>query len=286
MITMTVQRGIGTLLGVRSLRLQYRSWEASEAKAAVIIIHGLADHSGRYESLGSNFAEHGFSTFAFDLRGHGLSDGKRGHAITFDCFLQDLDRFRREVEGVLDRATPLFLLGMSMGGLIALRYLQEYETPLRGAIMVSPWLATALPVPRWKVMLGNAIGRVFPAVPFRAGIKAAALSRDPTVVSAYRQDPLVHDTITPRLFAEVSKAMGLVTQRSDRLTTPLLFLLPGADRIVDTERTVAFTRHLPASMVNVKVYPGHYHELLNEPDRIAILREVRDWIEQRIPVQR
>lgn len=278
----TVRRGEGVVMGVRRLRLRYRSWEVPHARAAVMVVHGLAEHSGRYESLGINFASHGLSTFAFDLRGHGLSDGRRGHATSFDCFLQDVDRFRREVEGVLQGGTPLFLLGHSMGGLITLRYMEEYDPPLRGVIVTSPWLGTAIPVPRWKVMLGNAIGRVFPAVPFRAHIDAAALSRDPSAVRAYREDPLVHDTITPRLFGEVSKAMGLVTQRSDRLKGSVLFLLAGADRIVDTERTMAFTQHLPASKVKVKVYPGHYHELLNEPDRIAILRDARQWIEERI----
>lgn len=277
-----IRNGEGTLVGVGRLRLRYRTWEVANPRAAVLVVHGLAEHGGRYDRFAHTLGGFGFSTFALDLRGHGLSDGRRGHAASFDCFLQDLDRFRREVEGVLDRRTPLFLLGMSMGGLIALRYLEEYDTPLRGGIVVSPWLATALPVPRWKVMLGNVVGRVLPAAPFRARIDATLLSRDPDAVAAYREDPLVHDTITPRLFSEIAAAMGLVTQRSDRLAVPTLFLLAGSDRLVDTERTIAFARYLPPSIVTVKVYPGHYHELLNEPDRIAIIRDARSWIEERI----
>lgn len=277
-----VHRGEGCIHGVGRLRLRYRTWEVPNPRAGVLLVHGLAEHSGRYEAVGEYFASHGFSSFGFDARGHGQSDGRRGHASSFDSFLQDLERFRREVEGMLTPRVPLVLIGHSMGGLVTLRYLEEYDAPLLGAVAISPWLATALPVPRWKVTLANALGRVLPSLPFRARINADALSRDPDVVRAYREDPLVHDVITPRLFSEVSHAMGLVTQRSDRLSVPLLVLLPGADRIVDSERTLAFTRHLPPSAVTVKVYPGHYHELLNEPDRLAILRDARAWIEERL----
>ncbi|MGH7576566.1 MAG: lysophospholipase [Longimicrobiales bacterium] len=282
MMSTVVRRAEGCLPGVGQLRLRYRSWEAARPRAAVLIVHGLADHSGRYEPVGERLASHGLSSYALDLRGHGVSDGRRGHAARFDCFLQDLDRFRREVEGMIEPETPVFLVGVSMGGLITLRYLEEYDTSVRGAIVIAPWLATAIPVPRWKVTLASAIGRFFPAAPFRARIDAKMLSRDPEVVRAYREDTLVHDTITPRLFSELSKAMGLTTQQSDRLAAPVLFLLPGADRLVDTERTIAFARHLPDALVTVRVYPDHYHELLNEPDREEILRDIRAWIDDRI----
>ena len=128
-----IRNGEGTLVGVGRLRLRYRTWEVANPRAAVLVVHGLAEHGGRYARFAQTLGGFGFSTFALDLRGHGLSDGRRGHAASFDCFLQDLDRFRREVEGVLDRRTPLFLLGMSMGGLIALRYLEEYDTPCAAA---------------------------------------------------------------------------------------------------------------------------------------------------------
>jgi lysophospholipase len=279
----TVSRNEGRIWGVGRIRLQYRSWEASHARAALLIVHGLADHSGRYEEVGCRFAAYGFSTFALDLRGHGLSEGRRGHVDRFDCLLQDVDRFRREVMGLVDVSTPLFLLGHSMGGLVALRYEEEYETTFRGVIVVSPWLATAVDVPRWKVTLANAVARLLPAVPFRAHIDADALSRDPDVVRAYRDDPLVHDTITPRLFVESSAAMGLALQRSERISTPLLFVLAGEDRIVDTQRSLAFARSVTARDVNIRVYPESRHEVLNEPDRTEALSEIANWIEDRLP---
>jgi lysophospholipase len=273
-----VKQSDGTLPGVNGLRLAYRTWESANARAALVVVHGLGEHSGRYAEFGDRMAGSGISTYAMDLRGHGLSEGRRGHIATFDVFLQELDRFRREVEGLVDSRMPIFLLGHSLGGLIALRYQEEYNTRFDGAIIVSPWLATAMTVPRWKANAAHALSKLLPALPIHANIDPALLSRDTDIGDAYRADPLVHDIVTPRFFSEVSNAMGLALQRSERIHNPLLFMAAGDDRLVDTERSIRFARSLTAPDVTVKVYAGHYHELLNELDRAAIHREVRDWI--------
>ncbi len=271
----------GYLEAVGGVRLHYRSWEAGRPRAALLVLHGLGEHSGRYAELGESMVEHEVSTFVLDLRGHGLSEGRRGFAGRFETFLQDVDRFRREAQGLVDPSCPLFLLGHALGGLITLRYLEEYAPGFKGAIVLAPWLATALPMPRWKANLAAALSRLLPTLPLRAGIRAHDLSHDEDVVRAYATDSLVHDIITPRLFTELSAAMGLVLQRADRLVTPLLFLLPGSDRICDSARTAAFARSLPAPDVAIRVFPGLYHELLNELERASIRTEIREWIAAR-----
>ena len=273
----------GYFEGVGRLRLHYRSWEVPAPRAALVLVHGLSDHSGRYAAFAETMADHGFSTFALDLRGHGYSAGRRGYVSRFDVFLQDLDRFRREVQGLIDVECPLFLLGHSMGGLIALRYLEEYDIPFRGAILVSPWLATAAPVPRWKVALAGMLNRALPAFPFSARINADDLCRDPQVAAAYRDDPLVHGRITPRLFFEVSEAMSLVLRRSERIRVPLLFLLAGEDRLVETQRSLMFARSLSGPDTTIRVLDGFYHEILNEPDRAPVLAGILDWMAERLP---
>ena len=273
-----VKQSDGTLTGVKGLRLSYRAWEGPNARAAIVVVHGLGEHSGRYAEFGSRMAGYGISTFAMDLRGHGLSEGRRGHVASFDVFLQELDRFRREVEGLADFRVPMFLLGHSLGGLIALRYQEEYNGRFEGAIIVSPWLATAMTVPRWKANAAHALSRLLPALPLHAKIRAEHVSRDTDIVDAYRADPLVHDNVTPRFFSEVSNAMGLALQRSDRIVEPLLFMAAGDDRLVDTERSIRFARSLTVPDLTVKLYAGHYHELLNELDRASVHREIRDWI--------
>jgi lysophospholipase len=271
----------GFFEGVGGIRLYYRAWELPRARAAIAIVHGMGEHGGRYESVADRLAAYGFSTFALDLRGHGLSDGRRGHVSRFEVFLQDVDRFRRELHGLVDVGTPLFLLGHSMGGLIALRYLEEFDTPFRGGIIVAPWLGTAAPVPRWKAKLAGALNRVMPSLPFDSGLDPATLSHDPAVVHAYRDDPLVHSRITPRLFAEVSTAMDLAVQRSDRIHVPLLFLLAGDDRVVSTQKSEAFARSLSAKNVIIHIYADFFHEVLNEPNRAQALHDLRDWVASR-----
>ncbi len=268
----------GYLEAVGGVRLHYRSWEAARPRAALVVLHGLGEHSARYHELGESMAEHELSTFALDLRGHGLSEGRRGYVARFEIFLQDVDRFRREVRGLVDPSCPLFLLGHALGGLIAVRYLEEYASSFRGGIVLAPWLASALPLPRWKSNVAAFLSRLLPALPLRAGIRAHDLSHDEDVVRAYAADPLVHDRITPRLFTEVSAAMGLVFQRADRLVVPLLFLLPGSDRISDTNRTAAFARSLTSADVTVRIFPGLFHEVLNELERASIREEIRIWL--------
>ncbi len=277
-----LRRADGAIEGVGRVRLHYRTWEATTPRAALVVVHGLGEHSGRYDEFGTRMAAFGFSTYAMDLRGHGLSEGRRGHTPNFDALLQDLERFRREVEGLADAKAPLFLLGHSMGGLIALRYQEEYNTSFKGAIIVSPWVATAMTVPRWKTTLASAISKALPALPLGNAIDAGLLSHDPDVVAAYNADPLVHDRITPRLFTEASHSMGLVFQRADRFDDPLLFLLAGDDRIVDTRRTQQLARAIPSGEVTIKVYPGMFHEVLNERDRMLVFRDIRNWIAGRL----
>ncbi len=277
-----VRSSEGAFEGVGRVRLRYRMLEVSQPRAALLVVHGLGEHAGRYAQFAEAMTAGGVSTYALDLRGHGISEGRRGHVNRFHILLQDLDRFVREVSGLVDARLPMFLLGHSMGGLIALRYLEEYDAPLHGAIIVAPWLGTSADVARWKTTLAGVLTRLLPAIPIRNGIDPDALSRDPDIVRAYRDDPLVHDRITPRLFTEVSVAMGDVQRRGERIHTPLLLLIPEADRIVDAQRALAFGRSLPAGDVTIRTYPGHYHELLNEPDRAATIREVRDWLSARL----
>lgn len=278
----TMQECHGYLEGVGRLRLHYRAWEASAPRSALLVVHGHAEHCGRYERFGQDLAAAGHSVYALDLRGHGDSDGRRGHVRRFDQLLQDVDRFRREVQGMVRPDMPTFLIGHSLGGLVSLRYLEEYNPPFRGAVLSAPWLSTALPIPFWKVGLAQVLTRVAPSLPLRANVPPEFLSHDPAVVEAYRSDPLVHDRITPRMFTEISSAMGLVFQRADRIGVPLLFLLPGADRITDTQRTRALARSIQQIPVTVRLFPDAYHELFNEVDRSLVLSELRAWLAARL----
>lgn len=268
----------GWLAGVPTSRVAYRAWEMPDARAALLVVHGLGEHSGRYTAFGESMATSGVSTFALDLPGHGLSSGRRGHVPRFDVFLQTVDRLRREVDARTRSRVPLFLLGQSMGGLIVLRYLQDWSGRFHGAVIAAPWLATAMPVPRWKVAAARVLTRILPWAPFRHGIDPAALSRDTDIVAAYRADPLVHRFITPRSFHGAATTMRTVLERGDHIRDPVLFLIPGDDRVVDSERSLHFARSIASTDATIRVYPGHFHELLNEPDRARRCSEISGWI--------
>ncbi len=273
----------GYLEGVGRIRLHYRTWEVHDPQAAIIVVHGLFEHGRRYEEFGVYMASHGFATYVMDLRGHGASEGRRGHVRSFDVLLQDVDRFRREVQGLVPVDVPLFLVGHSLGGLIALRYLEEYDTPFHGAILTSPWLGTAVAIPRWQVLAANVLNRILPAFPFPFRLDPADLSHDTARNDDYRNDPEIHSTITPRLFTETSSAIEQALRRGDRVGVPALFLLAGADRIVDTQRSLAFARSLPSDRIDIEVLEGQYHEVLQEQERMATLGQMREWIQERLP---
>lgn len=277
------KEGHGYLEGVGRLRLHYRAWEVEAPEAVLIVVHGMFEHSRRYTEFASYMAAHGFSTFLLDLRGHGDSEGRRGHVKSFDVLLQDLDRFRREVQGIVPVDTPLFLVGHSLGGLVSLRYLEEYEATFDGAVLTSPWLGTAVDIPRWQVLAAAVLNRVLPAFPFPFRLDPDELTQDPERAADYREDPKIHSTITPRLFTEISSAIETALRRGDRIGVPVLFLLAGADRVVDTGRSLAFARSLPSSDITVQVLEDQYHEVLQERDRAAVLATMHDWIRDHLP---
>lgn len=265
--------------------LHYLAWASDRPRAGLIITHGFTEHADRYEHVGERFARRGVSTYAFDLRGHGRSEGRRGDAPAFDSFLKDLAAFRRLVRGLAPAGLPLFLLGHSLGGLIALRYLQEHPHEFAGAIVIAPWLGLASPPSRWLRLLARALAPVLPALPFPAGIRPEQLSRDEDVVRRYRADPLVHDRITPRLFTNIEDAIARVLESGDRVPGPLLLLLAGDDRIVDTPTASAFAARWSRGGIEVRLEDSAYHEILNELDRAATLEAILDWILARVPMR-
>jgi alpha-beta hydrolase superfamily lysophospholipase len=272
----------GFLEGVGRIRLHYRAWEQDEPRAVILLLHGIFEHSRRYEELAVFMAGAGLSTYALDLRGHGASEGRGGYVRRFEILLQDVDRFRREVQGLAPPGVPVFLVAHSMGGLIALRYLQEYETTIAGAVISAPWLGTAAPLPRWLIVAANLLDRVLPAFPIPYRIDHSLLSHDPERVADYRDDPEIHGTATPRLFTETSSAIHLALQRGHRLDVPVLFLIPGDDRLVDTQRSLAIVRALPSRYVTIHVVEGAFHELFQERERRDSMARARDWILERL----
>jgi alpha-beta hydrolase superfamily lysophospholipase len=258
------------------VRLACRAWLPARPQARVIIVHGLGEHSGRYAAFAAVLAGAGLAAHAFDLRGHGRSPGPRGHAL-LERMVDDVEQFRLHVQREA-RTAPAAVVGQSMGGLIALRYLQRFPGTMRAAVAASPWLATALPVPAWKLALAALLSRIGPALPLASGLDPDGLSRDAAAVAAYRADPLVHTRISPRLFSSAAAAMRAVERDADRIGAPLLLLAGGADPIVDTRATRALAGRIDPTRVELHIEEHARHELLHELDRDRTAAQVRDWL--------
>ncbi|HYH81014.1 MAG TPA: alpha/beta hydrolase [Longimicrobium sp.] len=263
------------------LRLHALAWAAPRPRAAVFLSHGLGEHAGRYAALAKDFAARGISLYALDHRGHGRSGGPRAYTSRFEHFVADLEDFRRRVAREAE-GLPLFLYGHSLGGLIALRWLQTHaDVRLAGAVLSAPLLAVKVQAPRWKLALAAPLSRIAPALPMKNEIDPAELTHDPAYVRAYREDPLVTNRITPRLFTEMIGAMAKAEVEGERISVPLLFVVPGEDTIVQEEATLRFAAGLRGD-VTVRRYPGFRHESHNEVERDRPLGDVFAWMEARI----
>ncbi len=270
--------------GSGGLRLHYKCWDVATPRGAVIVAHGLGEHTGRYEELAQDLARAGLSTFALDHRGHGRSDGRRGHARRFIRYLQDFEKFRRRVFGAMGPEVPIIFLGHSLGGLILLRYLQEYPgVPAAGAVISAPLLGLPVDTPRWKEQLARFLYYAIPALPMSTRLPAEYLSHDPEVVEAYERDPLVHDRITPRAYGEIQREIDIAFQKASQLELPMLFLVPSDDRLVRPDLMQRFASAIGGAQVRVETYSGLYHEVLNETTRSSVIADVLGWIERQLP---
>ena len=272
----------GELRAADGVRLHYRSWPAPAERAVLLVSHGLGEHGGRYAALAEDLAEHGFTVHAIDHRGHGRSGGARGHVNRFAELVRDFETFRARIANEHPPGTPLFLLGHSLGGLVAIHHLLEHpDAGYRGAVLSAPLVGVAVQAPRWKVALSGVLSRVLPWLPFHNAIDTAMLSTAPGYHEAYRADGLLHNTITPRLYTEMLAAIEAAFARPDRIRVPLLVLAPTADRVVLPEAVARFASACPGE-VEVRRYEGFQHESLNEKDRERVVADVGAWLTARI----
>ncbi|HEU4882434.1 MAG TPA: alpha/beta hydrolase [Longimicrobium sp.] len=272
----------GELHADDGVQLHYRSWPAPAERAVLLVSHGLGEHGGRYAQVAEDLAAHGITVHAIDHRGHGRSGGRRGHVAHFGEFVRDFETFRAAIAKEHPSGIPLFLLGHSMGGLIAIHHLQTHpEAGYRGAILSAPLVGIAVEAPRWKVALSGVLSRVVPWLPFHNEIETAMLSTAPGYEAAYRADTLLHNTITPRLYTEMVAAIRGAFEKPEGIRIPLLVLAPTADRVVLPEAVARFASAFPGE-VEVKRYEGFQHESLNEKDRHQVVADVAAWLNARI----
>lgn len=257
--------------GLTQLR---RHWPVASAKSAVLLVHGIGEHSGRYEHVGAHLAARGFDTLTFDNRGYGQSGGRRAYVRNFSQYLDDVEDLLAERRS-LD--VPVVLFGHSLGGLIATDYLVGHRSQPHLAVLSSPALSAV--VPAWQRITAPTVGRLLPKVFVPQKISGSILSRDPEVAAAYENDPLVIKGATAGLGNEIFKAMQRAMAGIEDISVPT-YVFHGADDTLVPPSASEPLATLPG--FTRKVWPGLLHECMNEPEQVEVMNAVADWIDSQI----
>ncbi len=272
---MTVASEVSTAAARDGTPLLTRHWPAGgQPWAAVLLLHGIAEHSGRHERTGGLLAAAGLDTHAFDLRGHGASGGRPVYVERWDVYLDD-------VAGRMDAlpaGLPRVLLGHSMGALIALTYTLDGRRPQPGLLVLSA-LPLEASVPRWQLLAAPVLGRLLPTLVLANPIDPGQLANDPAVGSGYAADPLVRPRSTARLGMEFFGAMSRGRREAAFLDRPTLVLHGADDTLVPPSASAPLA---DLSVVERRVYPGLRHETMNEPEGPRVVAEVVAWLRERI----
>jgi acylglycerol lipase len=272
----------GFFAGVHGTRIYHQCWlPESEPKAVLMIVHGLGEHSGRYLNLVNHFVPMGFAVYGMDHPGHGKSDGARKYVDRFEDFICNVKSYFDSIQG-WQAGKPVFLVGHSMGGLIGAVYLLDHQAGLKGAILSGPSVKIPGNVSPVTVFIGKMLTTLTP----KLGLLKTApegVSRDPAVVKAYIDDPLVSKKKTSaRLAAEMLKAMQRIGSEAWKITLPILILQGGADWIVDPTGAGMLYDIVSSADKEIQIYDGLYHEVYNEPEHPQVLRDVEQWIAARM----
>lgn len=267
-------------------RLHVQHWPTATPRGTVLIVHGLGEHIGRYAHVAAHLNADGWHVVGYDHRGHGRSDGPRGKINTADDLLRDLalvvDTVRAQHPG------PLVLLGHSMGGLIAARFVgqgvarpgeatAEWARPVDALVLSSP--ALAADTNAFQKFLLAVLGTLAPDLAVNNGLKPDWISRDPKVVAAYTADPLVHDRITPRLAHFILGGGEWVRLHAARWKVPTLLIYAGSDRCVAPSGSRDFSATAQKSVVTTKEFGTLYHEIFNEPEQAEVFATLSSWLQ-------
>lgn len=268
----------GTFKGVSNSCNYYQAWLPSgEVRAVLLVVHGLGEHSGRYMNVVNHLVPRGYAVYALDHVGHGKSEGPREVIERFDDYITPLTTYHNMVKG-WQPGKPVFLLGHSMGGLIAAYYLLDHQADFKGAIISAPSIKVGDSISPFMIMMGKILSTIAP----RAGIlalDASYISRDEAVVTAYTNDPLVFHGKTPaRLAAEMLKAMQRVTAELNKIALPFIALQGCDDKLVEAVGAQMLYERASSTDKVIKMYQGMYHEVFNEPDRAMVLNDVEMWL--------
>jgi acylglycerol lipase len=276
----TVRRENGLLTGAGDVSLFWQAWlPEGTPHAAVVIAHGAGEHSGRYEHVADRLTGAGYAVHALDHRGHGRSQGPREVIDSLDRAVADLDAFVQQA-GSAHPGLPVVLYGHSMGGMISISYAIAHQDRLAGLILSGP--LSHLDVPPGSAQLVGAIAAVAPRLPL-VKLDAKLVSRDPAVVAAYREDPLVyHGMIPARTVAVMLQTLRTFPDTVGQITIPTLIVYGTQDGLAPPAGPRMIGERIGSADITVTPYEGLYHEVHNEPEQETVLGDIVGWLDAHV----
>lgn len=269
----------GNFNGVRDINIYYQGWlPKGDVKAVLLVIHGLGEHSGRYMNVVNHFVPLGYAVYSFDHIGHGKSDGEREVIERFSDFTEPLAIFLKLVKD-LQKDKLIFLLGHSLGGTIVSYFLLDHQTEFKGAVISAPLVEAGESVSAFTIAVSKFLSKVAPRMGVMA-LDATAISSDPLVVQAYINDPLVFHGKTPaRIGAEMLSAMERINSEVSKISLPFIVVQGADDKLVHPNGAQMLFDKASSKDKSLEIYPGMFHEVFNEPNRLRVLKDVEIWLE-------
>jgi alpha-beta hydrolase superfamily lysophospholipase len=279
---MSVDSRLSTFIATDGDNLVVQDWSlpsGEPVRGVVIIVHGLGEHAGRYAKVAGKLNEWGYFVRGYDQCGHGQSNGAAGSLPSENRLLEDLADMVDDLRGRMEAGLPLILLGHSMGGLLAARFVSLQMRPVEALVLSSPALDPGLS--GIQRLLLRVLPRYFPNLRVSNGVKPQFISHNAEVVKAYREDPLVHDRISARLARYIADTGTLTIDAASKWALPTLLMYAGDDHLVNPEGSRRFAKRAPPEVVTAKCFEHMYHEIFNEPDSTLVFDELKIWLERR-----
>jgi alpha-beta hydrolase superfamily lysophospholipase len=273
----------GKLTAKDGLSIYWKAWVPDgKPKAVIHLIHGYAEHASRYANVVNELVPAGYAVFGTDHRGHGRSDGRRGHVESFQDYIDDEKQFAVEVIKPAFPDAPYVLVGHSMGSLITLNYAEQFPGGIKAIVLSGTGSLPGKGVPRFIITLTKVLANILPRIHVKSPLPPEFISRDPEVVRAYVNDPLVYNVIPPRLANEMNKYLATGGQNAWRITKPVLILHGSEDTAFSGQKELLETIGSPDK--TLKIYDGLRHEVYNElpADRARVLADLRTWLDAHV----
>ena len=277
----------GSFNSFDSTKIFYQGWTTENPRATVIITHGQGEHSESYQRVVDHFANKGFDFWAWDMRGHGRSEGIRGYAKSFLDYVQDYGLFLDLIVKKVNKKTPVFLLAHSMGGLVQLSgLLNRDQSDFIAQTLSAPLLGVAVEVPAIKKHGAELLEKFFPKVTLGNEVDNNMLTREPEIMREFDKDPLRHNKISSGVYLGFLKQIDVVFKKAPELTIPTLFQCPEKDPLCSTEATKSLSIMMDTAKVKFLVYgDGARHEMFNDTHRAEVFKDLENYMESQLKGQ-